>query len=350
LAFRADSEHRIVVDLAGVREFGKRQAGWLRWFRDWPVEGETTGGNGENMPKVPFSHRQLDEVVALLRNSKRPQVILHGPPGTGKTRLARQAAIRLLCGESHGVDLEAEPAVTAKLAELDGCFKLVVFHPAYEYDQFIGGLRVRAGNPTPVYTDEPGVLVRLVEPNGVEGVPRTDAAVLIIDEINRGQVPRLFGELLYALEYRGASVQLSYREKAFTLPENLYIIGTMNTADRSVDSLDVALRRRFSFFHVPANSGVVQRHWEALGDLEFGKQVASAMDALNKALEGDQDLDGLAVGPSYFLADGPEQLGLQIKHQLDPLLDEYARIAGDSNKAKDWKAKLDALRLDKKKA
>ena len=276
--------------------------------------------------------------------------IFHGPPGTGKTRMARQVAARLIGGKA--VDVEDGATVSTVLADNPTRFRLVVFHPAYEYDQFIGGLRVKSTGGQLEYSQEPGVLVQIAEAAAADP---NRPYVLVIDEINRGNVPRLFGELLYALEYRDEPVQLSFRDAPFAMPSNLYVIGTMNTADRSVDSLDVALRRRFAFYEMKADPGVVRDVW---GVDPIGEIAADALEQLNSKLAQATEFSGLAVGPSYFIAPPAkaEQQGdtaeakrdrfaAKVRHQLLPLLDEYARLAGKTgaDPAREWKASLSGL-------
>lgn len=157
-------------------------------------------------------------------NSDAPQLVLAGPPGTGKTWLARHLA---------GIgNTRAEP------------FSLVQFHPSYAYEDFIEGLRPVSENNQVVFRNEPGHLLQLVRDLATGG-PNT----LIIDELNRANIPSVFGELLYLLEYREQSVRLRLTGD-FRLPEDLRFIATMNTADRSVRSMDAALRRRFEIFEL----------------------------------------------------------------------------------------------------
>src|SRR6185312_10149303 len=150
-----------------------------------------------------------------------------------------------------------------------GEFELIQFHPSYSYEDFFEGFR-----PAPT-TDGSGVLYELT-PGPLRRIAKAaseDLArpyVLIIDEINRGNIPKIFGELLFLLEYRRREVRLQYwPEAAFTLPENLFLIGTMNTADRSIALVDAALRRRFYFVEFsptkPPVSDVLARWLEAHG-------------------------------------------------------------------------------------
>ncbi len=172
----------------------------------------------------------LQECVELLRD--RPQLIFYGPPGTGKTYLAQHLAQFLVGGKPENV-------------------KLVQFHPAYSYEDFFEGFRPvqTADGQGVTFKPLPGPLLRLVD--AARQHPE-EPYVLIIDEINRGNLAKIFGELYFLLEYRKKAVDLLYSSaegtgQAFTLPENLIILGTMNTADRSIALVDAAMRRRFAF-------------------------------------------------------------------------------------------------------
>jgi 5-methylcytosine-specific restriction enzyme B len=163
----------------------------------------------------------LANVIELLRH--KGQLIFYGPPGTGKTYVARQVA-RHLAGD-------------------DGSVEIVQFHPSYSYEDFVQGFRPSPdGQAGFVLRDGP--LVRAVR-RALDSPLGTH--VLIVDEINRGNLAKVFGELYYLLEYRGEEMHLMYSDAPFRLPTNLWIIGTMNTADRSIAIVDGALRRRFYF-------------------------------------------------------------------------------------------------------
>lgn len=214
----------------------------------------------------------VQEVVDLLRD--RPQLIFYGPPGTGKTYLARKIAEHLTGDPSR--------------------VKLVQFHPAYSYEDFFEGYRP---TDTGTFTLKRGPMRRIVDQaRDHPGTPY----VLIIDEINRGNLAKVFGELYFLLEYREETVDLMYGgdDKGFTLPENVFIIGTMNTADRSIALVDAAMRRRFAFLPLHPDeeptSGILRR-W--LGSEGHGSQTADLLDALNERID-DPDFK---IGPSYFM-------------------------------------------------
>ena len=183
----------------------------------------------EMLVRVEF----LEDIVSLLDD--KGQVILYGPPGTGKTYLARELAKALAPDES--------------------CRALVQFHPSTSYEDFFEGYRpAGTGDGGGIrYELTPGPLARMAV-RASEAPDRQH--VMIIDEINRGNLPRVLGELLFLLEYRDESVNTLYRpDQPFSLPENLWFIGTMNTADRSIALVDAALRRRFHFVPFFPDSG-----------------------------------------------------------------------------------------------
>ena len=188
----------------------------------------------------------LQECIDLLRD--RPQLIFYGPPGTGKTYIAQHLAAHL-AGDN---------------------VRLVQFHPAYSYEDFFEGYRpLEEGG----FKLKPGPLRKTVD--AARESPSTPY-FLIIDEINRGNLAKIFGELYFLLEYRSQNVDLLYAtddDIGFTLPENVFVIGTMNTADRSIALVDAAMRRRFAFVPLhpsePPTSGVLRR-WLAASELDVG--------------------------------------------------------------------------------
>jgi len=209
----------------------------------------------------------------------RRQLVLFGPPRTGKTWLARRIA-------AHAFDPED--------------VRLVQFHPSYTYEDFVEGYRPTTENGVLTYVLAKGPLREL----SARAVANPDRPhLLVIDEINRGNLPKIFGELYFLLEYRDEPVRLQYSgQEEFRLPANLYVVGTMNTADRSIALLDAALRRRFAFVELSPDTepvrGLLQR-WLDRHDLEPEPHVL--LETLNTMLiEADGDRD-LAIGPSYFM-------------------------------------------------
>ena len=162
------------------------------------------------------------------------------------------------------------------------------------------------------------------------------SVVLIIDEINRGNVSKIFGELITLLESdkreNGAhpiTVTLPYSKTLFSIPSNLYIIGTMNTTDRSTGTLDYALRRRFAFVTIQSDPTIVEKHYDKLGNyelktkaVELFKDIRSFITA-PKHLCGDYDVDDLMVGHSYFMASSEDELMNKVQYEIIPLISEY---------------------------
>lgn len=201
--------------------------------------------------------------------------------------------------------------------------RLCSFHPSYGYEDFLEGYQPEVANNQMTFVRRDGIFKRLCDAAQAEP---DHSFYLIIDEINRGDIPRIFGELLTVLEKdkRGKSILLPLSGRLFTVPDNVYVIGTMNTADRSIALLDTALRRRFGFLELMPDYGV-------LGDTAVeGIPLAPWLEALNKRIveHVGRDARNLQIGHAYLLQDGQPvssfaRLARVVQEDILPLLEEY---------------------------
>lgn len=249
--------------------------------------------------------RWLRELVETL--NERHQVILEGPPGTGKTFVVQ----RLL--EACGLTANEQA--------------LVQFHPTYSYEDFVEGFRPSGSDASgPRLVVVPGPLKRIAdEARENPGRPH----VLVIDEINRANIAKVFGELYFLLEYREAEIELLYSDgkERFSLPPNLFILGTMNTADRSIALLDAAMRRRFVFMSMdsaePSLAEVLSR-WCKAHDVPVA--LAGLRDRINSRMLATGLEPSLQFGPSYFMRtslNSGDALSRLWRRELLPMLLEH---------------------------
>jgi 5-methylcytosine-specific restriction enzyme B len=305
--------------LLAIRERLEAEAGGLisffdpemraRWdVRDEPPDGPDTDdsldGTGPDQSLTGLADSLLLDEAHLQRMNDlleaKKQIIFYGPPGTGKTFVAKRLGA-VLAGSPERV-------------------RLVQFHPSYTYEDFIEGYRPRLYDGTiPGYQLVDGPLKRLAreahdDPEG--------HYILIIDEINRGNLAKIFGELYYLLEYRNETITLQYADQPFRLPANLWIIGTMNTADRSIALLDTALRRRFYFIPFfpdePPVAGLLGR-WLERHHPSF-TWLSDVVDEANRLL-GERHA---AIGPSYFMKEDLDDRWIELiwEHAILPYLEE----------------------------
>ncbi len=262
-------------------------------------------------------------IQAILERKR--QVILYGPPGTGKTYQALSTAHDLAAYYAYGrpyVGLDAACQMEVREHWVQFC----TFHPAYGYEDFIEGYRpVKTAAGQPAFELREGIFKSICSAARLEPERRF---YLIIDEINRGDIPRIFGELLTALELdkRNRPVRLPLSDKLFTVPTNLYVIGTMNTADRSIALLDTALRRRFGFVELMPDMALLGAAVIEGTEIPLGPWLA----ALNERIVASvgRDARNLQIGHAYFMENGAPVTQWAafvriLEDDILPLLEEY---------------------------
>lgn len=249
--------------------------------------------------RILYPREFIEKILRLVEH--KPQLIFYGPPGTGKTYFARQLAQHLAAG--------------------GGSTEVVQFHPSYSYEDFIEGYRPRSTEGRLSYEVVDGPLKRIA----AEAARRPEVRhVLVIDEFNRALVSKVLGELYFLLEYREAELHLQYSESPFSLPKNLVILGTMNTADRSIALVDTALRRRFHFVGMYPDASPVEGLLERfLATHRLADRLGWLPDVVARAnaLAVDRHL---ALGPSHFLDPNLTEAQVELiwEHSVIPHFEE----------------------------
>lgn len=262
----------------------------------------------------------IDDVknyVEIMKSLDVRQMVLQGPPGTSKTYSAKEIIKAYLTNS-----LENEIVKKNSKGNWTGHWDMVQFHPSYGYEDFVRGITVTTENQQIKYETVNKIFGKMC---GAASANKSEKFFLLIDEINRADIATVFGELIYALEYREESVEVPYElEKGdnpskISVPDNLYIIATMNTADKSVGNIDYAIRRRFLFFDLLPDENVIRKN----RGLEKGTNdiVINTFKGINKFIEdatkdSQYRANDFKIGHTYFLNCGKFENFDDIKEYL----------------------------------
>lgn len=260
------------------------------------------------------------------------QIILQGAPGCGKTYITTELAV-FIC---DGVIPSTRGELKKRYKELvdEKRIGFTTFHQSLDYEEFVEGLKPVIGrqNEEMVFEVKSGLFKSICK----HAEDNDEPHVLIIDEINRANISKVLGELITLLEKSkriGQSdefmARLPYSGELFGVPNNLFIVGTMNTADRSVGYIDYAIRRRFAFLSMKPDESVIEEFFETHGTQELKKQEINLFNKVRHIIEDykseDFDLNDILIGHSYFLSENQESFELNLKYKIVPLLIEYMR-------------------------
>ena len=332
----------------------------------WKNRGETITVGGqtitvEGVYKVDNS-KKYEEYSKAMETLGIHQMIMQGPPGTSKTYSAREF-LKFIGKSNDSSDIlsdaeldsmqiknyskdkalsewkELHPEESPKIA-----WDIVQFHPSYGYEDFVRGIEVSTvkgkdgGSSSVSYDTVNKILGQMAEAANRPEFKDTKF-FLVIDEINRANLATVFGELIYGLEYRGKSVATPYTvedSNKVVLPDNLYILGTMNTADKSIGGIDYAIRRRFLFFSLLPDKQTIADY--RLADCETEDKKSEQLEINGKAtklfervaelfnsdnLNSEYYKDDVQIGHTYFLVSSEDQLYLRFRYQILPILREY---------------------------
>ena len=293
------------------------------------------------------SEIEIKKYLTLLKSKK--QIILQGAPGTGKTYISAEIALKLIDEENiKGVDFSDRTSVmnAYNRAVTDGQIVFTTFHQSVDYEEFIEGIKPNIEGEGISYELQSGLFKELCE-NAVE---KDSLYVLIIDEINRGNISKIFGELITLLESDkriGATneikARLPYSQNSFGVPQNLFIIGTMNTADRSLGYIDYAVRRRFSFVTLQSDKKILENFYSSIELREKAiKLFENVKNIISENISLDFAAEDLMIGHSYFMAKDEAELTLKLDYDIKPLLKEYIKD-GILNISKENESIIDVL-------
>ena len=277
---------------------------------------------------------EIKRAAQLLENSG--QIVLQGAPGCGKTYITTELAVYLCDGSVPSTREQLKKRY--KELQAEGRISFTTFHQSLDYEEFVEGLKpdIDSLNDKDMrFVVKPGIFKRIcMAASAADGNNTNKPYVLIIDEINRANVSKVLGELITLLEKSKRlggddefTVTLPYSGEMFGVPDNLYIISTMNTADRSLGYIDYAVRRRFAFMTLESQSDVIRDYYHNEGEL-MEKEISlftSVRDLIKDNLNSDFDLKDIMIGHSYFLAKSGDEYKLNLEYKIRPLLEEYLR-------------------------
>jgi len=319
-----DQKNAFAWDIKGkvLQALGRKNEAEEAFAKARELEGN---GKPEVEPELAILPEIIHDIQSVLE--RKGQVILYGPPGTGKTYWAERAARETASLDRYGKSFD-QLSEEQKGTLIDGCddsgaVRICCFHPAYGYEDFLEGHRPEETDGKMSFILRDGIFKKLCK----DALANPEAKFyLIIDEINRGDIPRIFGELMTVLEKnkRGKPIILPVSGEQMRVPENVYVIGTMNTADRSIALLDTALRRRFGFIEVMPDVSVLRD--SVLEGIHLGEWLSG----LNRRIceHVGRDARNRQIGHSYLMEDGIAISSLSsfsrvVQDEIIPLLEEY---------------------------
>lgn len=317
----------------------------------------------EGVYKVSASQK-YQEYIDTMEKLNIHQMIMQGPPGTSKTYSTR-GMLKYLGKEDGKSDLNDAELDNFQIVDYENsqeicewsknnagnapkiAWDIVQFHPSYGYEDFVRGIEVSTvknngtGTGSSISYDTVDKILGKMAVTAKKTEFKGTKFYLIIDEINRANLATVFGELIYGLEYRGEGVATPYtvdKSNKIVLPDNLYIVGTMNTADKSIGGIDYAIRRRFLFFSLLPEQEAIEKFGvlESMTDAEKVAQVEVNSKALklflsvsklfdNDNLNSEYFREDVQIGHTYFLVSSEEQLYLRFRYQILPILREYQK-------------------------
>ncbi len=266
----------------------------------------------------------IDEIINIIKQKK--QIILQGATGTGKTYSSSEIAVKLIDGNAPSDRAELMKRYK-ELVDKEQIF-FTTFHQSMDYEEFVEGIK-------PETTSDNKIIYKLKDGIFKEACKSAEnnKVVLIIDEINRGNISKIFGELITLLEVdkrkgkeNEIEVILPYSKEKFSVPDNLYIIGTMNTADRSIGYIDYALRRRFAFISIKADKSAIENYYDNKNS-DCKDKAINLFDKIEKLIKEnineEFEANDIMIGHSYFMAQNFEELQNKFEYEIKPLLLEY---------------------------